>query len=140
MSDIPPTRLNRYIMPTASLAQLPLAGKSVLIIEDEALIALNIESCLQDAGAAVVIANSMALAQRALDEGIPFDVAVVDLHLADGNASPLIQILSERGISVVITTGYEVDRKQPALGRAIAILQKPHTERDLINALGWATS
>jgi hypothetical protein len=32
---------------------LPLAGKSVLIIEDEALIAMNVESCLQDAGAAV---------------------------------------------------------------------------------------
>jgi len=47
---------------------------------------LSVESCLQDAGAAVVIANSIALAQSALDEGIPFDAAVVDLHLADGNA------------------------------------------------------
>jgi hypothetical protein len=33
---------------------LPLAGKLVLIIEDEALIAMNVESCLQDVGAAVV--------------------------------------------------------------------------------------
>jgi DNA-binding NtrC family response regulator len=80
-----------------SLGQLPLAGKSVLIIEDKALVAMSVESCLQDAGAAVVIANSIALAQSALDEGIPFDAAVVDLHLADGNASPLIQVLSERG-------------------------------------------
>jgi hypothetical protein len=44
------------------------------------------------AGAAVVIANSIALAKSALDEGIPFDAAVVDLRLADGNASPLIQV------------------------------------------------
>jgi DNA-binding NtrC family response regulator len=66
--------------------------KSVLIIEDKALIAMSVESCLQDAGAAVVIANSIALAQSALDEGIPFDAAVVDLHLADGNASLLIQV------------------------------------------------
>ena len=93
--------------------QLPLAGKSVLIVEDEALIAMSVEFCLQDAGAAVVkIANSIALAQSALDEGIPFDAAVVDLHLADGNASPLIQVLSERGIAVVVTTGDEVDRRQ----------------------------
>jgi DNA-binding NtrC family response regulator len=90
---------------------LPLAGKSVLIIEDEALIALSVESFLQDAGAAVVIANSIALAQSALDKGIPFDAAVVDLRLADGNASPLIQVLSERGIAVVIPTGDEVDRQ-----------------------------
>jgi len=116
-------------------AKLPLTGKSVLVIEDEALIALNVESCLQDAGAAVVIANSIALAQSALAEGTPFDAAVVDLLLADGNASPLIQVLSERGIAVVITTGDEVDRGQPALSKAVAILQKPHTESDLINAI-----
>jgi PleD family two-component response regulator len=40
---------------------LPLSGKSVLIVEDEALIALSVESCLLDAGAAVVkIANSLS--------------------------------------------------------------------------------
>jgi CheY-like chemotaxis protein len=113
------------------LSQLPLAGKSVLIVEDEALIALNIESCLQNAGAAVFMANSIVSAQSALDEGIPFDAAVVDLLLADGNASPLIQILSERGIPVVISTGDEVDRGQPALSKAVAVLQKPYAESDL---------
>jgi DNA-binding response OmpR family regulator len=96
---------------------------------------MSVESCLQDAGAAVVIAHSIALTQSALDEGIPFDAAVVDLHLADGNASPLIQVLSERGIPVVISTGGEVDRGQPALSKAVAVLQKPYTESDLINAI-----
>jgi DNA-binding NtrC family response regulator len=115
---------------------LPLAGKSVLIIEDEALIAMSVESCLLDAGAVLVkIADSIALAQSALDEGIPFDAAVVDLHLADGNASPLIQVLSERGIPVVVTTGDEVDRGQTALSKAVAILQKPHADSDLINTI-----
>jgi DNA-binding NtrC family response regulator len=117
------------------LGQLPLAGKSVLIIEDEPLIAIYLESCLQDAGAAVVIANSIALAQSALDEGIPFDAAVADLRLADGNASPLIEVLSERGIPVVISTGNEVDRGQPTLSKAVAILQKPYAASDLINAI-----
>lgn len=111
----------------------------MLIIEDEALIAMSVESCLRDAGAAIVkITSSVAFAQRALDEGNQFDGAVVDLHVADGDASPLVQILSERGIFVVITTGYEVDRRHPALRRAIAILRKPHANSDLINALGRA--
>ena len=82
----------------------------------------------------VKIANSLALAQCALDERIPFDAAVVDLQLADGNASPLIQFLSERGIPVVITTGEEIDRGQPALSKVVAI-QKPHADRDLVNAI-----
>jgi DNA-binding NtrC family response regulator len=129
-------RPGRSSRPGTSLGQLPLAGKSVLIIEDEALIALGVETCLQDAGAAVVkIANSLALAQRAVDERIPFDAAVVDLQLPDGNASPLIQVLSERGIPVVITTGDEVDPRHPALSKALAILQKPHADSDLVNAI-----
>ena len=134
-------RRGRTSRPTATpLGQLPLAGKSVLIIEDEALIAMSVEFWLQDAGAAVVkITNSIASAQRALDEGIPFDAAVVDLHVVDGNASALVQALSERGIPVVITTGDEVDRGQPALSKAVFILPKPHTDSDLINAIQKAT-
>jgi DNA-binding NtrC family response regulator len=120
---------------------LPLAGKSMLIIEDEALIALSVESCLLDAGAAIVkIANSIAAAQATLDDGIPFDAAIVDLHLVDGNASPLIQILSEREIPVVISTGDEIDLGRPALSSAVAFLQ-PYNDSDLIEALvEWAVT
>jgi DNA-binding NtrC family response regulator len=114
----------------------PLARKSVLIIEDEALVALSVETCLLDAGAAIVkIANSIASAQSALDEGIPFDAAIVDLRLADGNASSLIQVLSEREIPVVISTGDEIDLEHPAFSKAVAILQKPHSDSDLIEAI-----
>jgi len=129
-------RREQTTKPTAtSLDQLPLAEKSVLVIEDEVLIAMGFESCLQDAGAVVKIANSIASAQSALEEGIPFDAAVVDLVVADGNASPLIEVLSERGIPVVITTGDEVDPRHPALSKALAILQKPHADSDLVNAV-----
>jgi DNA-binding NtrC family response regulator len=116
--------------------ELPLKGKSAIIVEDDALVAISAEFSLRDAGAAVVrIANSVASAKSALDEGFPFDVALVDLYLEDGDASPLVQILSERGVGVVITTGYAVRQRQPALRTAIDILQKPYTERDLINVL-----
>ena len=70
----------------------------------------------------------MASAKSILDEGISFDVAVVDLLLADGNASTLAQVLSERGIAVVIATGDVVCEGQPAHSKAITILQKPSTD------------
>lgn len=117
---------------------LPLNGKSALIVEDNALIALNLELCLLDAGATVVkIANSIASAKSALDEGIAFDVAVVDLLLPDGNASKLVQFLSGRGVGVVIATGDcdAVCQGQLAFRTAIDILQKPYTDRDLFKAL-----
>jgi hypothetical protein len=48
--------------------KLPLRGKSALVIENNALIAMSAELSLRDAGAAVVrIANSLASAKNALD-------------------------------------------------------------------------
>jgi DNA-binding NtrC family response regulator len=108
----------------------------VLVIEDETLIALNVESCLLEAGAAFVkIVNSIVWAQSSLDGDIPFDAAVVDLCVVDGNASPLIPVLSERGIPVVITTGADVDLGHPALSKAAVVIQKPHANSDLIEAI-----
>jgi hypothetical protein len=43
--------------------------------------------------------------------------------------------LSEREIPVVISTGDEIDLEHPALSKAVAILQKPHTDSDLIEAI-----
>ena len=119
---------------------LPLAEKAVLVIEDEALIAMSVESCLLDAGATIVkIANSIAAALSALDEGIPFDAAIVDLLLTNESACPLIQILSERRIPIVIMTGADIDLGHPALGKAVAFLQKPYNDSELIEALvEWA--
>src|SRR3984893_18378324 len=116
--------------------QLPFKGKSAFIVEDNALVAISAEFSLRDAGAAVVrIANSVASAKSALDEGFTFDVALVDLFLGGRDASPLVQILSESGIAVVITTGDEFCRDRPTLRTAIDILLKPYTDRDLINAI-----
>jgi CheY-like chemotaxis protein len=112
------------VLPNAALTPrerqgLPLGGMSVLIVEDEALIALSVESCLLDAGAALVkIANSRAAAQSALEEDIPFDAAIVDLVLSNEDASPIIQILSEQGIPFVVSTGADIDLEHPALSNA----------------------
>ena len=111
---------------------LVLAGMSVLILEDEPLVAMFVESCLQDAGATIVkIAASISAARSVLNES--FDAAVIDLHLADGDASALIGVLSGRGIPVVVTTGDTIDREM--LTQTVAVLQKPYPEADLIKVL-----
>ena len=111
---------------------LVLAGMSVLILEDEPLVAMFVESCLQDAGATIVkIAASISAARSVLNES--FDAAVIDLHLADGDASALIGVLSGRGIPVVVTTGGTIDREM--LTQTVAVLQKPYPEADLIKVL-----
>ena len=57
-----------------------LLGKSVLIIEDELLIAMNLESWLREAGAArVEVVHRLSSARDALNMESSFDVAVLDL-------------------------------------------------------------
>jgi CheY-like chemotaxis protein len=112
--------------------QLPLAGKSILVIEDELLIAMSVESLLNDAGATTVtIASSVAQAQTALARG-SYDAAVVDFHLPDGDASVLIEALSGKEIAVVVTTGDSF--VQPDLSKTVTVLRKPYSDRDLIRS------
>jgi DNA-binding NtrC family response regulator len=101
--------------------QLLLAGKSILVVEDESLIAMNVEYSLNDAGAAtVIIASSVAQAQAALTKGT-YDAAIVDFRLPDSDASVLIDELSGREIPVVVTTGDSF--VQADLSKKVAVLR-----------------
>jgi FixJ family two-component response regulator len=83
----------------------------------------------------------VAAVQSTLDEGIPFDAAIVDLYLAEENASSVIQVLSEREIPIVISTGADIDLKDLALSNAVGFLQKPYNDKELIEALvEWAVT
>jgi DNA-binding response OmpR family regulator len=59
-------------------------GKVVLAAEDEALIALDVETSLSDAGYSVLIASSRAAALKILSTCRP-DVAILDVQLRDGD-------------------------------------------------------
>jgi hypothetical protein len=61
--------------------------------------------------------------------------AVIDLHVADGDASPLIESLTARGTPVVVTTSGSFSAVQPDLSKAAAILHKPYHEGDLIKII-----
>ena len=71
-----------------------LAGKRVLIAEDEPLIAVDHRSVLSEAGAL-----------QCLDSA-PVDVAVVDYLLADRNSEPLQAALKRRQIPFVVVSSY----------------------------------
>ncbi len=74
-----------------------------------------------------------AEADRMTSENIPA-VALVDLNLRGGErAYDLIDRLHDRGISVIVTSGYEVLPRPP--GKAVAILQKPFGEAQLLALL-----
>ena len=82
-----------------------LAGRLILIAEDEVLISLDIENTFKDAGARVRICSTVEDA-LAVAEHRDLAAAVVNHALHDGESSPLCKRLQQRGIPFVLFSGF----------------------------------
>jgi CheY-like chemotaxis protein len=114
--------------------------KSILIVEDEPLIAMMLEDFLDSLGHAVVgTCDSVEDALARVDEG-GFDVAIIDVQLKDGkNVWPVADRLAAAGKPFILATGGHVE-PPPAQHAAAPVLSKPYTidaiEPALDRALG----
>ena len=82
-----------------------LAGCSILICEDEPLIAIGIADAFTDAGARVVTVRSLASALSAIENEVPSAV-ILDHVLSDGERSQLCKRLNQRNIPYLVHSGY----------------------------------
>jgi DNA-binding response OmpR family regulator len=89
----------------APMGNTELAGHSILIVEDEPLVALDIVDCFTKAGASVLRAQKLEDGLRLA--GHPdLSAAVLDFGLSDGEGTALCERLKERGIPFVLHSGY----------------------------------
>ena len=115
-------------------ATRPLEGGSLLLVEDEALIAFEAEDLLRDLGAAeVTVCSSYAMAEAEV-ETTSHAYGVFDLNLNGKLSTPLIERFVERGGRAVIATGYELEGGFVARLGAIHLI-KPYNGRRLREAL-----
>lgn len=106
-----------------------LSGRRTLVVEDEFLIALDIQRLLEDAGASeALVATTLAEANAILADGSPIHLAVVDLRLGSEDAGPLVSDLKQRGIPILITSGLSPGDMEVA--GAVAILPKPYSDEE----------
>jgi CheY-like chemotaxis protein len=111
-----------------------LTGRRILVVEDEALVAMLVEDALLDAGALVIgPAATVAEALALLDLETP-DAAVLDLNLAGETSTPVADALALRGIPFVVATGYGADGLPPG-HITVPVLAKPYDPDDLTAAL-----
>jgi CheY-like chemotaxis protein len=82
-----------------------LAGRTILVVEDEPIIAMDIVAGLRAAGASVTEARTLGDALT-LVECPGLSAAVLDHGLNDGDSSAVCRRLDERGIPFVVYTGY----------------------------------
>jgi DNA-binding response OmpR family regulator len=89
---------------------------------------------LEDLGCSPVgPAPTMAIAREAI-ESEQFDAAIMDVHIRGERVFPLCDLLAERGIPFLLTSGY-ADWQMPAEWQARPRLQKPYTFEQLRDAL-----
>jgi DNA-binding response OmpR family regulator len=83
-----------------------LTGRSILIVEDEPLLVMDITQALEESGAELTTTNTLRRALL-LVEHDGLSAAILDHALGDGNSSLLCARLKDRGIPFLIYSGYE---------------------------------
>jgi CheY-like chemotaxis protein len=103
---------------------LETGGKSVFLVEDEALIRMMIVEMLEELGHRVVAEAGSIEAAEPLARTSAFDLAVFDINVAGFNISPIAEIVAARSLPFVFVSGYgPVGR--PALFADRPMLRKP---------------
>lgn len=126
-------------MPKAT--QVPDRAKSVpdriLVVEDEAIVAMMLEDMLAELGYAVV--GPVTRFERALElaRGAAIDAAVLDVNLNGRDTYAVADALNARAIPFVFATGYGAKELAERF-RGTPVTQKPFHRDDLERALGAA--
>lgn len=109
----------------------------ILLVEDEALIALHMEELVSDLGHQVA-ATAMRLAEALeMAAHCELDFAILDVNLAGATSFPVADVLSRRGVPYLFATGYGSAGIGPPYDAQL-ILHKPVRLADLGRALGSA--
>ena len=119
-------------LPTGNSSK-KLPGERILIVEDEALVAMILEDQLADIGVSVAATcASVADAMRAIEASAP-QAAILDVNLRGQLVYPVADRLLDRGIPFVFVTGYgreSIDRRYSF----VKVLEKP-VERQALEGL-----
>ena len=110
-----------------------LAGRSILVVEDEALIVMDISRAFEHTGAQLTTTNTLHHAMIIVEhDGLAG--AILDHALPDGDSSFLYARLKERGIPFIIYSGYrKADLEGPL--RDVPYLAKPANPAILVEMM-----
>lgn len=111
-----------------------LKGLRVLVIEDEAMIAMLIEDMLLELGCAILGPAADTARALAMIEESNFDAAILDVNLGGHWTTPVAAILKTKGIPFIFATGYGASGIDEEFNDRL-VLTKPFRNADLEAAL-----
>lgn len=110
----------------------------ILVVEDEALIALELECLLDDLGHVTVGVAGSSREAIALARSTAPDVALVDIHLIDGPTGvDVARVLSADPHTTVVFMTANAKRIPADFAGAFGVISKPYSERAVANALHY---
>lgn len=114
-----------------------IAGRRCLVLDDEFLIALDIEQTLEGAGARVTCIGDAEEALAALAGGAQFDVAVLDVKLSGftRDSTSVAAALTTRGVPFVFLTGMGAGNELAKTFPHAPLVEKPYRIALLMDAL-----
>jgi CheY-like chemotaxis protein len=118
-----------------SIVSSELKHLRVLIVEDEALIGLDIADAIERAGGEPVgpvptIAEALQLLHTK-----DVKAAICDVNLADGDIGPVLEVLAKEGLPVVVHTGAGLPPHLESRFSHVLVFRKPTTSEELAKAL-----
>jgi DNA-binding response OmpR family regulator len=105
-------------------------ARRVLIVEDDALLAMHLEDVLIGLGHEVVGMAARVDDALSLARDSEFDFAVLDVNIADSRSFPVADVLRQRGIPFVFASGYGTEGFPEGYGDG-PILRKPYGAKEL---------
>lgn len=115
------------------IADMPLKGHKILVVEDEVLILMDLKFMLENVGAVVSTATSVGEGLAAAAR--PYDAAILDVRLSDGDVFPVASALDRASVRIIFHSGHANLRVLQNQFPKASVLMKPATESDLMQAL-----
>jgi PAS domain S-box-containing protein len=123
---------------STAVAPKPLPGpqrRRILVVEDSALIAIEIEEAVRELGYEVLGPVARLSSAIEIAETQPVDGALLDINLDGVQVFPLADLLKERGVPFVFATGYDRRTVLPPRFETVPTLAKPFSPSELARLL-----
>ena len=106
---------------------------SILVVEDEAVVAIDLELALEEMGHRVTGAGRLSEALDAVESNA-FDLAILDVNLNGEASYPIAERLAQKGVPFVFLTGYGSEGLDQQW-QASPVFQKPMQRAELASLL-----
>jgi len=115
-----------------------LSGERILVAEDECLIAWDLADTFETAGANVIGPASTVSEALKLVMSQQVDRACLDFNLADGEVTPVLELLASKGVPMVVYTGRGLPTELTSQHPGLTVLLKPLPAKRLVMELAKA--